>query len=353
MESVDRRRQIVAAVLELLAEAQIEAVTTRRIAKVLGISQPGLFRHFRSREAILAAVLAQVRADLGAVAEGALQAPGGPVVGLERLVEGLFAHVQANPGLPRLLFGSVVGPHDEVQAGLRALVSLQVNLVSALVREGQTTGALASARPAEELASGLVGMIQGFILQWEAAGRSYPLHSKTAGLLALWLDGARARGDARPNPVAAEPAPSPRRGLVPLDVRPILASGRDPLEDILAALDTVATPGALELTVPFLPRPLLALLSRRGLEPQTRTAGGLHLVTVPLACAILDLSDLEAPEPMQRVLEAAEALPPGASVLARVPRVPHPLLAELGHRKFSCETLEAEDGTALVRVGRP
>lgn len=353
MESLVRRRQIVGAVLELLAEAQIEAVTTRSIARRLEISQPALFRHFRSRDAILAAVLAQVRADLGAVAEGALQAPGGPLAGLGYLVEGLLAYVEANPGVPRLLFGSVVGPRDEVQVGLRAMLALQVGLVSALVQEGQAAGVLAAGEP-EALAAGLVGMIQGYILQWEVADRAYPLPARAASLLALWLDGARARaGGAAPVPAPRAAPPAVLRGLVPLDVRPILAAGRDPLEDILAALATVASPGALELTAPFLPRPLLALLARRGLEPQVRVSGGLHLVVVPVAAAIADLSDLESPEPMQRVLEVAEALEPGAFTLARVPRVPRPLLAELAIRNFSCEVLESPDGTALVRVGRP
>jgi TetR/AcrR family transcriptional regulator len=349
----DRQRQAVDAVLELLAEAQIEAVTTRRVARALGISQPALFRHFRSREALLAAVVAQARAELGAVAAAALEAPGGPVAGLERLVGGLLAHVQAHPGLPRLLFGAVVGTQGDLQASLRALVSLQVSLVAELVRQGQAEGSIDPTLAPHAAAAGLVGMLQGLILQWEAGGRAEPLPDQGPSLVALWLNGARARG-AGPLAKSEPPGPGPgARGLVSLDVRPILAAGRDPLEDILAALARVAAPGVLELTAPFLPRPLLVLLGRRGLAPQIRRVGALHVVEVPVGGAVADCSALEAPEPMVRVLAAAEGLAPGGFALARVPQVPRPLMAELARRNFTCEVLESPDGTALVRVGRP
>ena len=49
-----------------------------------------------------------------------------------------------------------------------------------------------------------------------------------------------------------------------LDVRPILASGGEPLALILAAADRVPPGGVLELTSPFEPLPLYPVMEQRG-----------------------------------------------------------------------------------------
>ncbi|RBO90935.1 TetR/AcrR family transcriptional regulator C-terminal domain-containing protein [Pseudochrobactrum asaccharolyticum] len=50
------RETVIAEALALLDEVGIDAVSTRRLAKQLGIEQPALYWHFRSKAALLAAM---------------------------------------------------------------------------------------------------------------------------------------------------------------------------------------------------------------------------------------------------------------------------------------------------------
>jgi len=68
---------------------------------------------------------------------------------------------------------------------------------------------------------------------------------------------------------------------------------------------------------------------------------------------LMDLCDLEAPLPMERILEAAAELRPGEALIARPPCFPRPLLAQLDRRGLDWEAAEAADTSALVWVGRP
>jgi len=89
-------------------------------------------------------------------------------------------------------------------------------------------------------------------------------------------------------------------------------------------------------------------------EPARRDGGGAEGEREPpRAHAIDDLRDLEAPEPMERVLAATAGLAPGGTYAARVPRYPRLLLPRLEERGLHCEVVEEPDGTALVRVRRP
>jgi uncharacterized protein (DUF2249 family) len=66
----------------------------------------------------------------------------------------------------------------------------------------------------------------------------------------------------------------------------------------------------------------------------------------------MDLCELEAPLPMERILEAVAELRPGEALIARTPCFPRPLLAQLDRRKLDWEAAEAADASGLVWVGR-
>jgi len=68
---------------------------------------------------------------------------------------------------------------------------------------------------------------------------------------------------------------------------------------------------------------------------------------------VMDLRDLEAPGPFERILEASARLAPGASFVARTPRFPRMLLPHLKQRALAWEVCEEPDGSALVHVRRP
>jgi hypothetical protein len=72
-----------------------------------------------------------------------------------------------------------------------------------------------------------------------------------------------------------------------------------------------------------------------------------------LEASLLDLRDLEAPLPLERILEASAGLAPRGALLARTPCFPRPLFAHLDDRGLEWEALEESDGSALVFVRRP
>ncbi|TNF37510.1 MAG: TetR/AcrR family transcriptional regulator, partial [Deltaproteobacteria bacterium] len=132
-----RRQQIIEAAFQLLAELPLADVTTRRIAAVVGISQPALFRHFTSRDAVLLGVLDDAQRELGGLVEAAL---GGPTAQARLLGLGraLASFIERRPGLPRLLLADL-GPSPAgtaVRAALQKLVAIQRALVGEIVKDG-------------------------------------------------------------------------------------------------------------------------------------------------------------------------------------------------------------------------
>jgi TetR/AcrR family transcriptional regulator len=344
----DRRREVVDAALALLADQPLEQLSTRQLARALGLSQPALFRHFRSREGILLAVVERARADLMAAVAAALAGEGDPVGQLRALVRTLLESVEARPGLPRLLF-SLASPVDSpVRTALLALVASQRRLMVDRIVAGQRGGAIEGGLDAGRAATHLAGLVQGVIFQWVAGGRPPGLAAEAGPLMALWLGGVK--GDGTPMRAAAR-APA----LVWVDGRALLGRGIDPLAAVLGGMEGAGPGSVLRFDAPFRPGPLIELLRGRGLAVEVEALGKDHhalLARVPPTPPAVDLRDLEAPEPLERVLLDTAGLAPGASYLARTPRAPRLLLGRLAERGIGAAVHEEPDGSALLLCWR-
>jgi AcrR family transcriptional regulator len=342
----ERRAEVVSAALDLLADTPLDALSQRQLAKRLGVSQPGLFRYFRSRETMLLAVIEHARADLGADVAQALR-DGSAVDRLRSTVRVVLEQARVKPGLPRLLFTLSQPPDGPVGAALAALAMGQRRLLQSLIEDGCRDGEL-QADPVQ--ASGqLLALVQGTLFQWLVGGRTAVLDADT--LVDGWMRGVLPHYGA---PKLKAPARSPGQPEIHfVDAAALLGKGIDPLDTVLKALEGSSVGSVLRIDAPFRPEPLIALLGRRGRAVTVQAMGPLHALLVAEADAeLLDLRELEAPEPMERLLLAAAALGAGERMLAQTPRVPQLLLPRLANDGVSFAVRKESDGTGLLLLWR-
>jgi len=164
-----------------------------------------------------------------------------------------------------------------------------------------------------------------------------------------------------------------------VDVRPILRSGGEPFQLIMDAVNGLRPGQGLKLLATFRPQPLFRVMASRGFDHEAREIGGgdWEVLFTPQAGAAgaveisvdaenpeawpdpsehLDLSDLDPPEPMVRILSAADMLAPGEvlfAVLAREPVFLFPELEKRGHQWAGNFDATGSAYRILVRAGRP
>lgn len=149
----------------------------------------------------------------------------------------------------------------------------------------------------------------------------------------------------------------PMEKVVEVDVREDLRSGKEPFSRIMAALKDVPEGGVLTLRAIFEPVPLYAVLARQGFTHYTERLAaddwkvwfyGERGPEADPSVVVLDVRELEPPEPMVRTLAALEELPPGGTLVQLNVRVPQFLLPRLEERGFTYEI--REQAPDLVRV---
>ena len=76
-------------------------------------------------------------------------------------------------------------------------------------------------------------------------------------------------------------------------------------------------------------------------------------LTVDSNLNINDLRNLEAPQPMEKILSAGAQLGPEDIYLARLPHIPYPLFPLLESRGLSWQIHEEEEGCVLILIRKP
>jgi uncharacterized protein (DUF2249 family) len=162
--------------------------------------------------------------------------------------------------------------------------------------------------------------------------------------------------------------------IVEVDVREDLRAGREPFSRIMKARQEVPAGGALRLRAIFEPVPLYAVMAKQGFAHHTEKLDDddwsvwfypaettVAEQPTPAVAAepgdaagvvVLDVRDLEPPEPMVRTLAALEALPPGGTLVQVNERVPQFLLPQLTQRGYTYEVQEQQPGVVRVFIRR-
>jgi uncharacterized protein (DUF2249 family) len=128
---------------------------------------------------------------------------------------------------------------------------------------------------------------------------------------------------------------------IDVDVRPLLRAGAEPFSLIMAALDRLEPGQGLRLFATFKPIPLFGVMADRGFEHSEVAA----FDNWPEPVVKLDSRDLDPPEPMVRILAAAEKLGPGETLSALLRREPVFLFPQLEKRGFRWLGGFAPDGS--------
>lgn len=158
-----------------------------------------------------------------------------------------------------------------------------------------------------------------------------------------------------------------------LDVRPMLASGEEPLSAVMKASKDIAEGGALVLEAPFDPAPLRRVLGAKGFEAHAQRLAADHwrvfflkrgdaarAATQPgqarqwLEDGVphIDVRGLEPPEPMLAILRLLEAGTTGNRVIVHHERDPIYLYPELAERRWSASTVPGDAGEIRLELTR-
>ncbi|MBP7585831.1 MAG: TetR/AcrR family transcriptional regulator [Spirochaetes bacterium] len=179
----ERKVEIIDAALRLIDKKGIQNLTTRNLAREVGITEPGLYRHFRNKEDILAGILAMFR-NANVVSMEELASRGGlPLDTIGALYLEKLRRFEANPSLAAVIFSEEIFRNSrKLSKEIFSIMEMTSEGIEALLRDGVKRGELPDGTPIGELALIVMGSFRMLVKRWHLSGRAFGLEKEGASL---------------------------------------------------------------------------------------------------------------------------------------------------------------------------
>jgi AcrR family transcriptional regulator len=136
-----RQEQIKQAVLEIIYSDGLKNLSTRNLAKQIGMSEGSIFRHFKTKQDIILAIISDVQVEfIGQLRKIATSATE-PVSRLHEYLCATVKYLTINKGITMLLFSEASHNNDTgLKNQLQQVFNQQKQLVSKIILDGIAIG---------------------------------------------------------------------------------------------------------------------------------------------------------------------------------------------------------------------
>lgn len=194
-----RKVEIIEAALRLSDKLGPERLTTEAVADAVGLTQPGIFRHFPKKQALWEAVAAHIGAMMEARWTKSQSGDAGPLDQLRALIVTQLQLIHSVPAIPAILFSRELHTKNK---GLRQaffdLLSRFHRAIAERARRARDAGELRDDLDPDDIAFLVVGLVQGLAVRWSISGRGFDLVEEGKRLLEIQLSGLASRKPAPP-----------------------------------------------------------------------------------------------------------------------------------------------------------
>ncbi|MCR4413904.1 MAG: TetR/AcrR family transcriptional regulator [Thermoguttaceae bacterium] len=162
-----RREQIAEAALALVAARGVHRLSVAAVARRVGLVPSGIYRHFKSKDEILMAVLDLIESRLLANVQAARDEAADP---LDRLRGVLFRHVRfirEGRTFPRIVFSDDAHSDDpKRKARVQRIAAAYLGKIAELVAEGQAAGCIRADLDPPTAALLFLGIVMPAAILW-------------------------------------------------------------------------------------------------------------------------------------------------------------------------------------------
>lgn len=176
MELTDRQLEIMDAACRRIDEYGIQELTTKNLAADLGVSEAALYRHFKSKNDILEAVLDLFFHSLKREIKNVLDAAMPHNQRICRFMLVPFTLFKQNPAIVGVIFSDGIFQFDQaLRMRIQNIIQFNQQTLLGILRAGQESGEIRTDMSPFELAPMVMGTMRFTVLKWKLEKHSYDL----------------------------------------------------------------------------------------------------------------------------------------------------------------------------------
>ncbi len=174
----ERQQQIVETAIKLIAEKGIQNLTTKNLAKEIGISEPALYRHFSNKLEILKAVITHFQIKM----KPALEKLNKSVNSLNKIESFILEHlkiISQNPDFAKVIFSEANFQNEEnLILKMNKMMNQSHKILETVVQSGQGKNEIRSDISSLSMVRMIIGSMRLLVTQWSMSDMIFNLETE-------------------------------------------------------------------------------------------------------------------------------------------------------------------------------
>ena len=179
-----RQQEIIETSIELIAEKGIQGLTIKNLSKSIGISEPGIYRHFESKTEILITILNNFR-DMAAMLSGLMEHSDDTAINnisfmFNKMVETFIE----TPSLVAVIFSEEIFKNEQVlNDKIVEILNLNEQTIERILLKGQQEGNVRDDIDEKSLALLVMGSLRLMVKRWDLNNHNFDLQKEGSRLV--------------------------------------------------------------------------------------------------------------------------------------------------------------------------
>ena len=183
-----RQEEIKQAVLDIIYTDGLKNLSTRNLAKRIGMSEGSIFRHFATKQDIVLSIINDVQDDFIGQLRKVSTTDEDPEIRLKKFICATIEYLIANKGITMLLFSEASHNNDAtLKSQLQKIFNNQKKLVSKIILDGISAGTWDESIPVDNLAMLYMGIPVSLNIEMILSGGEFHIDNYCNMMMQLML----------------------------------------------------------------------------------------------------------------------------------------------------------------------
>lgn len=171
-----RQKEIIAVSIKLIADKGIQNLTIKNISEKMKISEPAIYRHFKSKQEILTTLLDTFENNFNAIIDDINALDITSVEKTQKFFLLRCEKIAQNPDIAKVIFSEEIFQNEKaLSEKVHSIMRKNQKIISLIIEDAQNKGELRSDISKEHLSMIILGSLRLLITRWRLKDHSFDL----------------------------------------------------------------------------------------------------------------------------------------------------------------------------------
>ncbi|EKE04716.1 MAG: hypothetical protein ACD_20C00016G0004 [uncultured bacterium] len=178
-----RQNEIINSSIELIAESGIQNLTIKHLSEKLGISEPAIYRHYKSKLDILLAILGYFEDDTNLMFNNIYNSEQSNINKLKSIFIQRCKEFSERPELAKVIFSEEIFQNDEkLRDKVSSIMKVHHVIIHKIIEEAQQSNEIRNDIPKEHVAPIIVGTLRLLVTRWRLNNFEFDINQQAKEL---------------------------------------------------------------------------------------------------------------------------------------------------------------------------